>query len=172
MNAKYVDGGMAGNMKYLGMLFILISAVAFSYERGRRAEKHLELLEEIYRFIDRLEVDIGCYLRPISDIIADFSSDLFSELGFFAEMQERGIYSAYLKMTSVVPLAEKENKLLARFFSMLGNGYADEQVKLIRATASELSEIIKRERGGLPKEKKLSVTLSCAAALALIILLI
>ena len=159
-------------MKIIGMLFIIASAIVFSFERAVAEERRLKVLEEIYRFILRLGVDIGCYLKPISDIADDFSSELLSSLGFFEEIKRSGVYSAYLTLDSQIRFSDEAKRVLDGFFSMLGNGYADDQIKLIESTRTELDGLIKKERERVPKEKKLSVTLSCGAALALIILLI
>ena len=159
-------------MKFIGMLFILSSAIAFSLERSLLEERRLKTLEELHRFIERTKFEIGCYLRPISEIAADFHSETLSSLGFFTDLERGGIYSAYLKLESKISFSEDLQKLFRRLFSMLGNGYAEDQLKLIEVASSELSEIIKHERTRVPKQKKLSLTLSCAGALALIILLI
>jgi hypothetical protein len=155
-------------MKILGMLFVLFSAIAFSVERSIAEERRLKVLEELYRFIECVKIEIGCYLRPISEIASDFLSDPLSELGFFSELEHNGIFSAYRMLDSKVRFPEDARKLFERFFPLLGNGYVEDQLKLIGGVSAELSEIIKRERTRVPKQKKLSVTLSCAAALALL----
>ena len=159
-------------MKIIGMLFIVASAMFFSFEKSASEERRILLIEELLRFIERIRGEISRYLRPLSEISASFSSELLSDIGFLKDIEEKGVGEAYKNLKRKIRFSEEEGRILERFFSMLGHGYAEEEIKLIDATVSELSEHLKRERENLPKQKKLSVTLSCSAALALIILLI
>lgn len=159
-------------MKLIGMALIVASTVVFSHQKALSEERRLSILEELLRFIERIRIEIGCYLKTISEIASDFQSELLCELGFFEALKSEGVYNAYLKIEPMISMSEDTKKLLQRFFYLLGNGYADEQLKLIDNTSARLSEIIKTESQNLPKRKKLIITLSCAAALSLIILLI
>ena len=108
-------------MKTFGILLVLFSAIAFSYQRTVGQERRLRILEELFSFIERMRIDIGCYLRPISDIAENFSSPMLLSLGFFEEMRIGGAYSAYLKIEPyLLPKGEATN-LLERFFSTVGN---------------------------------------------------
>ena len=128
-------------MKIVGMLFIIASAIVFSFERAVAEERRLKALEEIYRFILRLGVDIGCYLKPISDIADDFSSQLLSSLGFFEEIKRSGVYSAYLTLDSQIRFSDEAKRVLDGFFSMLGNGYADTIKDFQNRTMDECHEM-------------------------------
>ena len=159
-------------MKIFGMALILFAAFAFAREKSRAAERKIAVLEEIFRLADTMKLEIGCYLRPIGEIVSSFTSPVLSELGFISDFVSLGAYEAYLRLQSHLTLSEEEKKLLSSFFSRVGKGYADEEIKLIEMFLTQLSLILKKEREKLPKEKKLSATLSCAAALAVIILLV
>ena len=159
-------------MKTIGMFFIIASAAFFSYEKIIISNRRLRALEELFCFIERIRIEIGCYLRPISEIAADFSSDILSELGFFSDVQKNGAHTAYTALQAKLSFGDDINRLLDRFFSMLGRGYAEDEMKLVDITLSELSKLLSQERENAPKEKKLSLTLSCGGALALIILLV
>ncbi len=159
-------------MKFLGMALILFAAVVFTNEKNRTREERLLVLENIFRLAEQMKIEIGCYLRPIGEIVSSFSSPTLSRLGFISDFSALGAYGAYLKLEKRLSLKEEEKKLLGAFFSRLGKGYAEDEIKLIESFSAELSLILKNERERLPKEKKLSATLSCAGALALIILLV
>ena len=159
-------------MKVLGMILIVVSAIVLSLEKNVASERRLFVLEEIYRFIERIRLDVKCYLKPISEIAADFSSDVLSKTGFLSDVGEKGAHAAYRSLSEKICFMPKEKRIMEKFFSALGTGYADEEIKLIEVTLSELSDVLKAQRENLPKEKKLSCTLSCAGAMALIILLI
>ena len=158
--------------KIVGMFLVVLSAAYFAFEYIKKQRMKLLVFEELFRFIERIRMEIGCYLKPISEISADFSSDVLSRLGFLRDVGQVGVYSAYQRLAEKVKLDDEERRPLDRFFSSVGKGYADDELKLSGATLSELDLILKRKRENAPKENKLSLTLSCAGALALIILLI
>ena len=159
-------------MKIFGIALILLSAFVFAREKNRAAERRITVLEEIFRLADAMKLEIGCYLRPIGEIVASFSSPQLSECGFISDFLSLGAYEAYLRLESRLSFGEEEKKLLSAFFARVGKGYAEDEIKLIETFLTQLSLILKKEREKLPKEKKLSATLSCAAALAVIILLV
>ena len=159
-------------MKIFGMFFVVISAMIFAFERTSADDRRLRVLLELTKFIERLRIDIGCYLKPVSDIAAAFSSDTLSELGFLSDIREMGADKAYVRLEEKKILRDEEKRILSGFFSRLGEGYAEDELKLIDSALQELSALIKVEREKAPKRKKLFLTLSCAGALALIILLI
>jgi len=157
-------------VKILGMILIFSSAVLFSYYRNRSAGEKILLIEELFGFIRQARLDIGCYLRPIGEI--SFESEKLSACGFFSDIEEFGVWEAYLRLEKKLSLSEKERAPLRRFFSFFGKGYAEDEIKLIDTALSELAEIIKVRRENEEKSRKLTLTLSCAASLAFIILLL
>ena len=159
-------------MKIFGMALILLSALFFAREKNRAAEDRLRILEELFRLADAMKIEISCYLRPISDIVSSFSSEMLTRLGFISDFEALGALSAYLRLESAFYVSEEEKKLFRGFFSRIGKGYADDELKLIESFSAQLFQIIKNEREKLPKEKRLSATLSCALAFAIIILLV
>ena len=159
-------------MKIFGMALILFSSLIFCREKSRAAERRVMVLEEIFRLADAMKIEIGCYLRPIGEIVSSFSSPILSECGFVSDFVSLGAYEAYLRLQSQLCFNEEEKNLLGTFFSRLGRGYAEDEIKLIEVFSSQLSAMLKKERENLPRQKKLSATLSCAAALAVIILLV
>lgn len=159
-------------MKFAGAFLLLVSAVFFSYEKCSKLQRRLIIIEELLRFIERVRFEICCYLKPIADIADEFSSEILSETGFLADVRKYGAHKAYINLRPLLMLQEKENKTLDNFFSRIGTGYAEEEIKLIDRTVSQLSDFLLSEREKLPKQKKLNLTLSCAASLAVVILLI
>ena len=159
-------------MKLAGAFLLLVSAVLFSYEKCNGLKRHLIILEELLRFIERVRVEICCYLKPITDIADDFSSEILSEIGFLSDIRKYGAHKAYINLRPRLMLSEKENKVLDSFFSRIGTAYAEDEIKLIDITVSQMTDFVRSEREKLPKQKKLYLTLSCAASLGVVILLI
>ena len=159
-------------MRVAGIFLIVAVAALFSFDRIKRARHSLLVLEELYRFIECMRVEIGCYLRPISQIPKSFSSDILFKMGFFEDAERFGLFDAYLRLEKKMDSAEEEKKILGRFFSIVGRGYAEDEIKLIDGTAAQLSPLLLKKRAEAPTHKKLVLTLSSAVASALIILLI
>ena len=159
-------------MKLVGITMILVAALVFSYGKSAKITERQTVLSELFRFIEYAKIEIGCYLRPISEIAATFTSDTLSGKGFLSDVEKNGAYKAYLSLSEKVSLGEAAEGVLDRFFSLLGTGYAEDEMKLIDATLSELKEILTSEGETATKQKKLSLTLSFSGALALIILLL
>ncbi|MBO5879679.1 MAG: hypothetical protein J6Q68_03935 [Clostridia bacterium] len=159
-------------MKAIGIVFIMGVALIFSYERIKKRQQSLAVIEELYRFIESMRVEIGCYLRPISEIQNTFPSEYLASLGFFKDAASVGILSAYLKLEGKNAFTDEEKKILRHHFSRMGKGYADDEIKLIDTTLASLGEILEKKRAAAPVYKKLVVTLCSAAASALIILFI
>ena len=153
------------------MLLILASALFFSSFQSKKSERRLLLFEELLRFLEKVRVDISCYLKPISEIARDFDSEPLSAAGFLSDLEKLGPSEAYRRLEPLLSPTEEEKKLLESFFFSLGMGYADDQIKLIDETLSEYKRLLSIERERAPKNKKLSLCLSSAGALALIILL-
>ena len=159
-------------MKAIGVILIGFSMLVLSKERIKKRERRLLLLEETLAFIDFMRIEIGCYLRPISKISEGFSSPLLGGTGFFENIRKKGLYPAYLECESQILPTEEEKKLLRRFFSTVGKGYIQDEIKLMSLTSEEFSRMLDKERAAMPKEKKITMTLSGALSFAVIILLI
>ncbi len=149
---------------------IFFSTLIFAYSRNRRTDERILIFEELYAFIKQIRIDIGCYLKPIGEI--RLVSPCLTELGFFSDIEKYGVSGAYKKLEEKLFFKEKERVILERYFSSLGKGYAEDEIKLTDAVLIELSDIFKVGREEAAREKKLTLTLSLSGALALIILLI
>ena len=158
------------NVKLFGMIVIFLSSVAFFFERSRALGRATALTEELYCFMKRARIEVGCYLKPLSEIRT--SSPLLSGLGFFSCMEMHGIERAYLLIEDGLSLSEAEKGTLRGIFSSLGKGYADEEIRNIDMALSELSGMLNGKREDEPRKRKLTLTLSVASSLALIILLV
>ena len=159
-------------MKLVGMVMIFVSALAFSYNRNVGISKRERVLTELFRLIEHIKLEIGCYLRPIREIAENFESNELSDNGFLSDMVTKGPHKAYRILSERIFLGEGAHRVLERFFSTLGMGYANDEMRLIDTTLKELGEMLRLEAENAPKAKKLSLTLSFSGALALIILLV
>ena len=159
-------------MKLAGITMILVAALVFYSGKSAKISERQTVLSELFRFVEHAKIEIGCYLRPISEIAATFTSETLSKKEFLSDIEKKGAYKAYLSLLEKVSLGEAAELVLDRFFSLLGTGYAEDEIKLIDTTLSELKEILSSEGETATKQKKLSLTLSFSGALALIILLL
>lgn len=159
-------------MNLLGIVLVMIGASIGIREKLKSQSQGLKILLELQILIDRIRIEIGCYLTPIEKITSEVDLPILSELGFFESAAELGLESAYKLISDKLCASREVRHLLSRFFSMIGKGYANDEIKLIDSTANELLSMIKRESESEPSRKKLTVTLATASALGIIILLI
>ena len=159
-------------MKLLAISLILFASSAYAYTRGEKEDYRISVLTELYSFIEHVGREISCYLKPLSDICKSYSSPILERLDFFNEIRAGGAMRAYEKLSERVSFTERENEVLEPFFSLLGRGYAEEELRLVERTVGGLADLISLERDRVKKEKKLTLTLCSAASLGLIILLI
>ena len=133
-------------VKILGMSMIFFTALIFAYSRNRRTDEGILIFEELHSFIKQIRIDIGCYLKPIGEIRS--ASPRLAELGFFFDIEKYGVSKAYDRLEEKLFLKEKERGIFKRYFSSLGKGYAEDEIKLTDAVLLELAEVHARDRIG------------------------
>ncbi|MBR5139979.1 MAG: hypothetical protein IKV16_02885 [Clostridia bacterium] len=159
-------------MKILAVCFMLFSSLSFAYMRIAREKEKFLLICELYCFIETVEREISCYLKPLSEICASYSSPLLSSLDFFSDINTLGAEKAYYVLEKRVILPYRAAEILHNFFSRVGRGYVDDELKLTQRTLSELFSVMSLEGERFKKERTLTLTLSSAASFGVIILLI
>ena len=82
------------------------------------------------------------------------------------------IKEAYLKCESSLSLSTEEKEVLSGFFSAFGDGYLDEQVKLIDSTYPRIERLYLKLSDERVKNTRLVSTVSVTLALGFIIFVI
>lgn len=152
---------------------VLTSVLFFSDGYLKYMKKRLLECEGFLAFISHLRLQMSCYLKPIRQLCDGFYSKSLDESGFLEYIGECGnIYEAYKMAESRLSLSKEERELVSGLFSSLGEGYLDDELKLIDAYRDRLEAhflILKKEA---PKNSKLLSTVSVTAAIGFLIFML
>ena len=69
-------------MKYIGIFLLLIAAAATSREYSKYMKKRALECKAFLSFIAHMRVQVGCFLRPVKELAAGFSSPMLEKAGF------------------------------------------------------------------------------------------
>ena len=152
---------------------ILLSVLVFSDSYSQHTKKRLLEYEGFLAFISHVRLQMSCYLKPTRQLADGFYSKPLAESGFLEYVGEcENIYEAYERAECRLALSKEERRLLAGLFSSLGEGYLNDELKLIDAYRSQLEEGYLRLKKDAPKNSKLISTLSVTVAVGFLILVI
>ena len=159
-------------LKLTGAFVLLMGVVVVCREYAKNRKRRLSICEEFSLLIAHLRLEIACYLKPLDEVVSAYESPVLEESGFLPMAREVGLSEAFLSMGSSLFLSDEERGVLGRFFSSLGSGYMEDEIKLIDLCAVQFSQLLEHNRTAMPNDVKLYNTLFCAAALGIIIFLI
>lgn len=159
-------------LKLVGICILLFTSVLISRELVSIRRKRLAVCEELLRFVSFLRLQIGCYLRPASDVAQEFRSSELSACGFLTDGGREDLSADFLA-SGAPQIAGKEcARIVESLFSSLGAGYLDDEIGLIDAHRAELAELVETERTEAARQIRLIRTLTASATVGLIILII
>ena len=152
---------------------ILLAVIRFSDAYSKHVKKRLLEYEGFIAFISHVRLQMNCYLKPARCIADGFYSKPLSDVGFLAHIGEsESIYEAYKRSESRLSLSKEERELIGGLFSSLGEGYLEDELKLIDAYSARLEKGFLRLKSEAPKSTKLISTLSVTAAVGFLILVL
>lgn len=152
---------------------ILLSVLIFSDSYSKHTKKRVLEYESFLAFISHVRLQMSCYLKPTRQLAEGFYSKPLAESGFLEYISEcESIYEAYKRAEGHLSLSREERELLSGLFCSLGEGYLNDELKLIDAYRSQLEDGFLRLKKDAPKNSKLVSTLSVTAAVGFLILVI
>lgn len=152
-------------------VLVALCSILLSGELRGYKQKSLLISEELYALVLHVKRQVGCYLRPIAELLKDYSSPTLEGVGFLPMAKERGLLTA-LRECEGLRISDEERRLLLSLFSSLGAGYVKDEVKLIEDCAAELYKLLLLRRSQIPKDIKLINTLCVSGALGILILMV
>ena len=158
-------------LKLVGICILLFTSILISRELTLRCRRRLALYEELLRFVSFLRLQIGCFLRPVPEVVAIFHSDEFCTCGFFPITSD-DVEGAFSSSEAPRIVGDKCAGIMRSLFSSLGSGYLDDEVKLIDTHRTQLSVLVDKEREETVRRVRLVRTLTASISLGLIILII
>ncbi len=159
-------------MKLVGICILLFTSMLISRELVSRRRHRLALCEELLRFVSFLRLQIGCFLRPIPEVVASFRSDELSKCGFLSPGGDADLAARFSSSGLPEIVGAECSQIMASLFSSLGSGYLEDEIKLIDVHRAQLSELVDRERAETERQVRLIRTLTGSASLGLVIFII
>ena len=159
-------------LKLVGICILLFTSILISRELVTRRRRRLLVCEELLRFVSFLRLQIGCFLRPVPEVVSEFRSDELSACGFLPVANGVDIDSAFLSSAAPSIVGKECTRIIDSLFSSVGSGYLEDELKLIDAHQAQLSELVERERAETVRQVRLIRTLTGSASLGLVIFII
>ncbi len=160
-------------MKIAGICILIFTFCAIAREQCERRKKRGELLCELSRFVSFLRLQIGCYLRPVRELVESFVSPC-EELTSMIKRIVGGesLSAAFADSFTERMLGKEGYSQLESLFSSLGSGYLENELRLIDSHASALEDLLAAEKVEGQRGVKLVRTLCVAASVGALILFI
>lgn len=159
-------------MSLLGVLMIILSALALSHGYGKYLKTRLRLLGAFVDFLKYLEGRLEGYLEPLPLAAEKFKGP--EELSGFLARLRRGdsAKDAYVQTHTEVTVCPKADGVLLSLFDSLGEGKLGHELRQIRTALGELESIYGEEGTETERKRKVASALILAAALGVCILMI
>ena len=158
-------------LKLLGICILLFTSILLSRELVAARRKGLLVCEELLRLVSYLRLQIGCFLRPLSEASAGFDSAVLLESGFLPLGEGRDVRRAFSESGVAGVVGEECARILDSLFFSLGNGYLDDEVKLLDTHRAQLCELVEKRRIDTVRQVRLIRTLTASASLGFVILI-
>lgn len=159
-------------IKLIGICILLFTSMLISGELVSRRRHRLVLCEELLRFVSYIRLQIGCFLRPIPEVVGSFCSDEFNKCGFLPEVSDADLAACFLSSDVPKLVGTECSRIMESLFSSLGTGYLEDEIKLIDVHRAQLTELVERERAETVRQVRLIRTLAGSASLGLVIFII
>ncbi len=159
-------------LKLIGICILLFTSILISRELVRQRQRRLAVFEELLRFVGFLRLQIGCFLRPVPEVVANFHSDELCACGFLPLADGADLESAFSSSDAPRIVGTECARVAESLFSSLGTGYLEDEIKLIDAHRAQLSELVEGERAESARRVRLVRTLTASVSLGLIILIV
>ena len=99
---------------------MLIAAAATSREYSKYMKKRALECKAFLSFIAHMRVQVGCFLRPVKELAAGFSSPMLEKAGFIRALGDSDcILSAYKRCEPALSLSEEEKANVTAEFAKL-----------------------------------------------------
>lgn len=158
-------------MRLVGGCLLAAAFSLFLLSRLRREEKSLRLLSSLLSFIRELREKIAVFGTPLDEILRGYDDPVLTECGFLPTAKTRGLSAAGEELKKGALLSSPLVSELASFFSSLGKGFRDEEIRRCNAAETLLSSAREEALPALEKKRKLTRALILTGSLFILIIL-
>lgn len=158
------------SLSLIGGALVVIAAVFLGKSYSAFIKKREVEGEELLRFLTYIKGEVSRFLATPETLASSFDSEVLSECGFLPLGEGEELCDAFL--TARLSLSEEVRKILTEFFSGFGRNYLEAEVSRCEEFCERLGERLKIESEANAKSVRVVKTVSAAAALGTVILLI
>ena len=157
-------------MKTVGICLLLFT-LFYAVRRLSAAQRaRLELLGEVYDFLRYIRRQVKCYLLPLKDIAASYSTELLERCGFLDRL--RSGENPLVSFTGEYRIADAPMGVLSAAFSSFGEGYVEDEIRSLDTAIEDMSLLLSKERAECAKRVKLYSVVGAAIGVGSLILVI
>lgn len=154
----------------VGGALTVLAALLFGRGYAAFIKKREAEGEELLRFLLHIKGEVGRFLATPERIVKSFRSDVLAECGFLPLCENGALYDAFL--CAGLSLSGEVRELLADFLRGFGENYLEGEILRCEDFYTRLSALLCAEREANAKSVRVVKTVSAAAALGVVILLI
>lgn len=169
-------------MRLLGAVMALIACGAMGFIYNRSLRERLDTLAAMYEVLAMMKLELSnriCALPELIETLSERSKGEVSDflLAVYKRLSSLGEYSfdelwCECAAKSLTALNENERRAICSLGSILGRGELDAQIAEIDRCTSTLHTALENARTEQPQQKKLTLGMSFAAGMLLVIMLI
>lgn len=158
-------------MRYLGMILIFFAAYGISRAVSQSYRRRLAEGEGFHALLLFMKGELSRYARPVNEWCRLFSDEALEQNGFLPHLRAHGDLAAAYK-EATLSLGEEEKKILAPLFSSFGRAYREEELEALASAESALAGLLATRAEELSRTERAVKTVTAAAALTLVLLLV
>lgn len=148
----------------------MVSALLFGKSYGAFIKKRESEGEELLRFLLHIKGEVSRFLSTPESICASFRSDILFRTGFLP-LSEGGSLADALE-SAELSISMAMHEVLSEFFSGFGKNYLEAEISRCTEFCERLDKMLSKEKEEYQKNVRVVKTVSAAAALGIVILLI
>lgn len=153
-------------IKTIGLCILLFTIFFGIGTRKRALLESLSRYEWMNALLSFISREMGCYMRPVSDILAAYDRRT-GENRVAEDLLDDGRRALML-----AEYDEDADRLLNEYFSSVGSMYIREELSLLASVRGEFEDMLERKRAFVRERTRLAGILGGAGAVALFILLV
>lgn len=160
-------------LKIIGICILLFAIFCVFYILRQRERQRLALCEQMSSFLHFVRRMVGCYLKPLPEIVPHFHTDEPEFLAFAKKISAGvGVREAADEVGLSEKAGEEPSRIFCDYLSGFGAGYLDDELSRADSAIAELDRLLAAERERAPSRLGLLSTLCVASSLGTLILLI
>lgn len=158
-------------MRYLGVTLIFLAALGISRALCARFRRRLCEGEGFCSLLRFMRGELTRYARPVNEWCRTFSDEALEQCGFLPHLRAHGDLAAAYRAASL-SVGEEERKILEPLFSSFGRSYREEEIAALSAAESSLAKLLASRAEETSRTERAIKTVSAAASLTLVLLLL